>query len=151
MLASMLRADFLLTKIRKLRIWIETDLSHRRNIKRMNFFHWKSYEVFHEAWNSVTQSSAMWHIHTNGKEIADVLSGKNICSTVDPKYNKLWRGQGILFDIIAVRRWIEKIRKLRFSHFCILFLYCASFTADPLVIALKFWFKSLSYHITAVA
>ena len=150
MLASMLRADFLQTKIRKLRIWIETDLSHRRNIKRMNFFHWKSYEVFHEAWNSVTQSSAMWRIHTNGKEIADVLSGKNICSTVDPKYNKLWRGQGILFDIIAVRRWIEKIRNLRFSHFCIFSLYCASFTADPLVIALKFSFKSLSCHITAV-
>ena len=52
---------------------------------------------------------------------------KNVFSTVDPSYNELWRGHGILFDIIAVRKWVKKIRKLRFSQFGIFFLYCVCF------------------------
>ena len=52
---------------------------------------------------------------------------KNILSTVDPSYNELWRGHGILFDIIAVRKWVKNIRKLRFSQFSIFFLYCVCF------------------------
>ena len=140
----MLGTDFLLTKIRKLHIWIETDLSHRRNIERMNFFHWKSCEVFHEAWNSVTQSSAMWRIHTNGQEIADVLSGKNIFSTVDPKLHrkvtskiqratKLYFMYYLLVVIILFCTGLYKsafssysFGKTRFSSFCVLvflFLY----------------------------
>ena len=38
---------------------------------------------------SVTQSSAMSFAHPCKWAIADVLSGKNIFSTVDPSYNEL--------------------------------------------------------------
>ena len=43
---------------------------------------------------SVTQSSAMSFAHPYKEAIADVLSGKNIFSTVDPSHNGLWGGTG---------------------------------------------------------
>ena len=51
---------------------------------------------------SVTQSSVMTHPYK--WEIADMLSEKNIFSSVDPSYNELCRGHGILFDIITVQK-----------------------------------------------
>ena len=77
----------------------------------------------------VTLSSAMTHPYKCA--IADVLSGRNIFSIVDPSYNKLFRSHGILYDIIRVRKWVEKIRKLRFSQFCMFSLYYVCFPADP--------------------
>ena len=58
-----------------------------------------------------------------------------------------------MFYIITIWIWVLKIRKLRFSQFCIFFLYCVCFAADLFtsVITLKFSFKSLSLygcHIT---
>ena len=79
---------------------------------------------------SVAQRSAMTHPFK--WVIADVLSWKNIFSTEDTiSYNELWRRHGILFHIITVRKWVEKIRKLMFSRFCTFFLYCVCFPADP--------------------
>ena len=43
-----------------------------------------------------------------------------------------------------VQWWVEKLRKLRFSQFCIIFLYCVCFAAlSASVIALKLQFTSL--------
>ena len=67
----------------------------------------------------------------------DVFYGKNVFSTMDPSYNKLSRDH-------RVQWWVEKLRKLRFSQFCIIFLYCVCFAAlSASVIALKLQFTSL--------
>ena len=78
---------------------------------------------------SVSHSSAMTHPYKWAK--AGALSVKNIFSTVYPSYNELWRDHGILLDIITVQKWLENLRKLRFSQFYILFLYCVGFPASP--------------------
>ena len=77
----------------------------------------------------VTRCFTMMHPYK--RAIGDVLSLKNVFSTVDPSCNELWRGHWILFYIVTVRKWVKKIRKLRFSQFCIFFLYRVSFPTDP--------------------
>ena len=78
---------------------------------------------------SVSHNSAMTYPYKWAK--AHVLSGKNIFSAVDPSYNELLRDHWILLDIIMVQKWVEKIRKLRFSQSYIFFLYCVYFPASP--------------------
>ena len=51
---------------------------------------------------AVIQNSAMTHRYKWA--IADVLFGKNISSTVGSSYNELWRGNGILFDLIMIQK-----------------------------------------------
>ena len=51
---------------------------------------------------AVIQNSAMTHPYKWA--IADVLFGKNIFSTVGSSYNELWRGNGILFDLITIQK-----------------------------------------------
>ena len=51
--------------------------------------------------------------------VADVLSGKNFFSTVDPSYYELWRGNGILFDMITFRSHSEDMKtfSINISYF----------------------------------
>ena len=66
--------------IRKLWVWKETDLSLSK--KHRMFFIVNETKFFMKPEFSVTQSSAVMHSHK--RAIADVLSGKDIFSTVDP-------------------------------------------------------------------
>ena len=51
------------------------------------FFIVSDTKFFHETWMSVNQNSVITHPYK--REIADMLSGKNIFSTMDPSYNEL--------------------------------------------------------------
>ena len=70
----------------------------------------------------------MWPNSQETADLSDLLKHSLMenfifCAvTVDPSYNKLWRGHRILFDIVKVRNWVEKIRKLRFFN-CVYFSY----------------------------
>ena len=98
-----------LAKIRKLQVWIETDLSlYRRNIERMNVFHCKWFGIFLEAWMFYYSECCPYKW-----TIVDVLFGKNFLSTVE-------------------------MRKLRLSQFCLFFLY-VSLPADPNCYCFKFF------------
>ena len=65
----------------------------------MSVFYCKWCEIFHEVWmfcdSEFCHDAKKW-------AIADVLSGKNIFSTVNHSYNKLWKCHGILFDTIKM-------------------------------------------------
>ena len=87
-----------IAKIRKLRVWTETDLS----------FYKKHFHCFMKPEYSVVTHSYKW-------AIADVLSGKIFFSTKNPSYNEPWRGHGISFDIITIRNCLKQIKQLRFS------------------------------------
>ena len=67
---------------------------------------------------------------------AVVLSGKNTFSTVGSSYNELWGEHGILFDIITVQKWLEKIRKLSFLN-SVYYSYTV-FAFQPIPIGYRF-------------
>ena len=62
-------------------------ISIEETSKGWMFFIVSDTKFFHETWMSVNQNSVITHPYK--REIADMLSGKNIFSTMDPSYNEL--------------------------------------------------------------
>ena len=96
-------------------------------------------EIFHEGWmfcdSEFCHDAKKW-------AIADVLSGKNIFSTVNPSYNKLWKCYEILFDTIKVRN--KKVKDLSILY--VFLIPCLLSSRGQLVIAWKFLCMSFSFH-----
>ena len=101
--------------------------------------------VFHLSWslNVLLLRVLPWRIHTNGQYRWRVIWEKKIFSAVHPSYNKHWRDHRILFNI-------KRAQKLRFSQFCIFFLYCVCFLTDPNRLLLCNFYLSLLLFMVAM-
>ena len=77
-----------------------------------------------------------------------MLFGKNIFSTMGSSYNKLYRGHGILFGGIRVRKWFDKKKKVKVFSILYIYLILCLLCSRSIVITLKLSSKSLLFIVT---
>ena len=65
-----------------------------------------------------------------------------------PSYNKLYRGHGILFGGIRVRKWFDKKDEVKVFSILFIYLILCLLCSRSIVIALKLSCKSLLFIVT---